>query len=177
MKYLLTIIALIFLTTNLRGAKFENIKKYDVFVQLNSKEFNVDADLIRAIIQVESRWNPQARSKNHRFKDTNIDGKATKIKYVSSYCNGLMQVKNGSFEPAKNIRSGTSILSKAFKRFQTDSMSVMAYNLGQAGILTKFEICVKSILSSGFKFNKFIDVFPFFFYSVKFILVFFNSFY
>ncbi len=93
-------------------ATLQNIKQYDTLVKKNAEKCGIDADLISALITVESNWNAQASYKG---------------------CNGLMQVKGGSFEPDKNIRSGCSILAKAYRIFGDIPKALLAYNKGVTG--------------------------------------------
>jgi soluble lytic murein transglycosylase-like protein len=90
---------------------------YEKIIELNAKKFNIDKNLIKAIITVESRWNEKAAGENN--------------------CNGLMQVKGGSFEPGKNVMQGCSKLRSAMNFYNNHfSMSLTAYNRGNHGAKT-----------------------------------------
>lgn len=89
-----------------------------------AQEFDLDADLVRAIVQVESNFNPQALSP----KD----------------CMGLMQLHpdtakrfgvQDAFDPAQNIRGGVKYLKFLTKRFEGDIPLILAaYNAGETAI-------------------------------------------
>ncbi len=91
----------------------------------SARRFNLDADLVKAVIQVESSFNPRAVS--------------------SKGCIGLMQLHPGTatrfgvsdaFDPAQNIRGGTQYL-----RFLTDHFKgnlplvLAAYNAGENAVI------------------------------------------
>jgi hypothetical protein len=85
-------------------------------------DYNVDPALVCAIINQESRWNPNAVSPKGAI--------------------GLMQIMQGTgkqacglnkkqlYEPAKNIDCGVSYFTKLLKRFGDEKLALCAYNAG-----------------------------------------------
>jgi hypothetical protein len=65
---------------------------------------------ILAVIKVESVYNPKA-----------VNGEAR----------GLMQVAGGSLSPEENIRQGTKILSRLYRKYRSISTTFMVYNIGE----------------------------------------------
>jgi DNA (cytosine-5)-methyltransferase 1 len=92
----------------------KGVKQYGSYVRQAADKYRLDTLLVYAIIEKESGWNRNAKG--------------------SFNCNGLMQVQGGSFDPAKNINSGCSILRKCLDAYKNDIvMSLTAYNAGIAG--------------------------------------------
>ena len=93
---------------------------YDDLIQENARLHDVRSDLVRAVIQVESGFNPYARSRKGAL--------------------GLMQlmpatihdfrVKN-PFNPVENIRAGVAYLRRLLDRYSNnEELALAAYNAG-----------------------------------------------
>jgi len=92
----------------------KGVEKYGKYVRQAAEKYRLDTLLVYAIIEKESGWNKNAKG--------------------TFNCNGLMQVQGGSFDPAKNINSGCSILRKCLDAYKNDIvMSLTAYNAGIKG--------------------------------------------
>jgi len=109
---------------NLNVKRYEKYSaKYAIHVKDACKKYELDETLVKAVISWESSWSHHVKS------NTN--------------CVGLMQVRNGSTDPRKNIFSGVAILKNLFNRYkqkepnQLDSViwlkALSAYNLGVTG--------------------------------------------
>jgi soluble lytic murein transglycosylase-like protein len=107
-------------------AKQRNKKsKYDRTIERYSEEFHVDPVLVRAVIQVESAFDPQCIS--HRG------------------ARGLMQLMpetakqygvRRTFDPDENIRGGVHYLSDLLHLFPNDlPRTLAAYNAGENAVL------------------------------------------
>ena len=98
--------------------------EYDGLIEEHSTLQGVRADLVRAVIQAESAFNPFARS---------IKGAM-----------GLMQLMPGTaaqlgvtnaYDPAQNIRAGVSYLKSLLVRFsQNEELALAAYNAGPGAV-------------------------------------------
>jgi soluble lytic murein transglycosylase-like protein len=84
-----------------------------------SKEYNLDPNLVRAVIIVESKFRPRAKSR--------------------AGAKGLMQLTNITIKhlelssphtPTENIEAGTRYLQALLKRFKTEKLALAAYNAG-----------------------------------------------
>lgn len=83
--------------------------KYSDIIKKCCKKYNLDSNIIKAVISWESNWTPKAR-------------------YLG--CNGLMQVRGASFDPERNIESGCRMLAHNLKVFGNWYHALMAYNAG-----------------------------------------------
>jgi soluble lytic murein transglycosylase-like protein len=93
----------------------KNSKKYSHIIKLASHKSNIPVHLIEAIITVESRWDAKAKG------DEN--------------CNGLMQIKKGTFHVGKNILSGTAIFKNYLMQCEYDTLRALTcYKFGLKGM-------------------------------------------
>ncbi|MFP2957563.1 transglycosylase SLT domain-containing protein [Myxococcus sp. 1LA] len=98
--------------------------KYDNLINEMSQKYNVPARLIKAVIQQESTFNPNARS--------------------GAGAAGLMQLMPGTArdlgvtdrtDPRQSIEGGTKYLSQQLKRFNGDvKLALAAYNAGPGNV-------------------------------------------
>lgn len=113
------------------------IKEYDGIVRQASADFGVDANLIRAVINRESNWNPNAVSgagANGLMQI--IDGTAGDINqnkpYLQGFCDSVT-IEN-IFDPEDNVRAGTCYLKFLLERYKDTSdptrLALAAYNWG-----------------------------------------------
>jgi soluble lytic murein transglycosylase-like protein len=95
----------------------------DLIVQ-HANEQNISADLVRAVIQVESAFNPLARS---------IKGAMGLMQLMPSTAREL-GVTN-AYDPAQNIRAGVHYLKQLLKRFDSNvELALAAYNAGPGAV-------------------------------------------
>ncbi len=107
-----------------RSAVSERARAYDDLISEHSKNHGVRADLVRAVMQVESGFNPAARSPKGAM--------------------GLMQLMpstakqygvRNAFNPAENVRAGVAYLRELLDRYQNDeTLALAAYNAGPGAV-------------------------------------------
>lgn len=107
-----------------RFAAEERSRAYDDLIREHAREQGIRPDLVRAVMQVESAFNPLARS---------IKGAL-----------GLMQLMPATirqfgvthpFDPAENIRAGVAYLRELLDRYQNnEELALAAYNAGPGAV-------------------------------------------
>jgi soluble lytic murein transglycosylase-like protein len=107
-----------------RYAAAERGRRYDEVIAEHSRSNGVRADLVRAVIQVESAFNPLARSPKGAL--------------------GLMQLMPATirdygvrnpFDPVENIRAGVAYLRELLNRYQNnEELALAAYNAGPGAV-------------------------------------------
>lgn len=98
--------------------------EYDQIIATHSKRYGVDPILVKAVIQVESNFNPRC-----------VSNKGAR---------GLMQLMpetarrfgvSNSLDPEQNIRGGVAYLSLLLRQFSSDlSLVLAAYNAGENAV-------------------------------------------
>jgi soluble lytic murein transglycosylase-like protein len=97
---------------------------YDGMIVEHSTLHGVRADLVRAVIQAESAFNPFARS---------VKG-AMGLMQLMPATAAEYQVTN-AYDPAQNIRAGVAYLKRLLVRFsQNEELALAAYNAGPAAV-------------------------------------------
>jgi len=110
--------------TTTKPAAPKAVSRYDDLIQQHSTTHGVSADLVRAVIQAESGFNPRAISPKGAM--------------------GLMQLMPATarelgvddpFHPSDNIRGGVTYLARLLTRFhQNVELALAAYNAGPASV-------------------------------------------
>ena len=114
-------------------AGYTNYEQQRSAVDSSAKRYGVDSALIRAIIETESGWRPNARSKVGAMGLMQLMPKTAK----------WLGVKN-AYDPAQNIEGGSKYIAQLIRQFGGDvNKALMAYNCG-AGNVKKGRIPAES---------------------------------
>jgi hypothetical protein len=107
-----------------RPAVSERSRAYDDLIDEHSRRQSVRSDLVRAVVQVESGFNPYATSPKG--------------------AQGLMQLMPATarrfgvvnaFNPVENVRAGVAYLRQLLDRYQNnETLALAAYNAGPAAV-------------------------------------------
>ncbi|WP_092063629.1 transglycosylase SLT domain-containing protein [Desulfonauticus submarinus] len=98
-------------------------KKLDRLIKVYSKHYRLDPALVKAVIKVESNFEPEAES--------------------SKGAQGLMQITpitqkeldlDTPFDPASNIEAGIRYLKSLLNRFSSIELALAAYNAGPGNV-------------------------------------------
>jgi soluble lytic murein transglycosylase-like protein len=107
-----------------RASVSKRAEAYDDLIVHNATEHNISADLVRAVIQAESAFNPLARS---------IKGAMGLMQLMPATAREL-GVAN-AYDPAQNIRGGVAYLKQLLTRYNSNlELALAAYNAGPGAV-------------------------------------------
>ena len=139
--YLCIIILIVFAlsnidVSNLKSQTLQKIypKKYSKIINIYSYEYDVDSDLIYAIVKVESNFNEQAESASGaiglmQIMETTAEEVAEKINLQ----------KHDLYNPEHNIQIGVAYFSTLIERYNNINLAIVAYNAGMGNVDTWLE--------------------------------------
>lgn len=91
------------------------IRRWEPLIARAARKYDLDPNLIAALMQTESGGNPSAVSPMNAI--------------------GLLQVLNGPSDPEANIDEGAAMLAGHLKRFGSLNLALAAYNAGPGAVL------------------------------------------
>ncbi|MEP7328230.1 MAG: lytic transglycosylase domain-containing protein [Betaproteobacteria bacterium] len=117
----------------LRVAQHPNLERYAKLIDANAKTFGLDPALVKAMIAVESAFEPQAVSPKGALGLMQIMP-ATGERY-GVVATAKRTLQQQLFDPATNLRVGTRYMRDLMQRFDQDlSLALAAYNAGEGAV-------------------------------------------
>ena len=118
-------------------------KKYEEIIKVNAREYSLEPAIIFAVAEVESHFNPQAKSKKGAIGIMQIMPE-TGAWIATSL--GIEGYQDSDLQDAEiNIRFGTWYLSYLLSRFEESWQGLAAYNAGEGKVRGWIEEGVDSI--------------------------------
>ncbi|NOZ25603.1 MAG: lytic transglycosylase domain-containing protein [Nitrospirae bacterium] len=96
-----------------------SIEEYKVIAEKTAKRYALDPDLVKAVIEMESGWNPRAVSSRG----------AIGLMQLMPETAADMGVSN-PYDPEENIEGGVKYLKRLLRRFGDIRLALAAYNAG-----------------------------------------------
>lgn len=97
---------------------------YNDLIQTASGRYNIDAELIRAVIKAESDFNARARSQKGAMGLMQLMPETARLQNISD-----------AYDPSENVEGGARHLRMLLDRYQGDlELSLAAYNAGSGAV-------------------------------------------
>lgn len=122
-------------------------RNYEEYVEKYSSLYEVDNDLVYALIKAESNYNPKAKSNKNAIGLMQLMEETAKdiLKTTNINISANENLSEKLLEPEININLGTKYLSILIQKYNSIELAVTAYN---AGIGTVDNWIEKQIISS-----------------------------
>lgn len=105
----------------------------EAYIEQSAGRYGLPSDLVRAVIKVESEFNPKAMSNKSKPRLKRAHGLMQLMPTTAwGECKDLFTRGDfdGLFDERKNIECGTRYLAKMIRRFGSVSVGLIAYNAG-----------------------------------------------
>ena len=124
-----TIIAIIDIPTKIQKKMYK--KEYSEYVKKYSQEYEVDENLVYAVIKAESNFNPKAKSNKNAIGLMQIvESTAKEIWKKVDIQLTDDELEEELIKPETNINLGSKYLSILIEKYQNIEIAITAYNAG-----------------------------------------------
>lgn len=106
-----------------RVYKRVNSSIYDAILVEKARKYGIDASLVKALITVESGFNPRAVSRKGAIGLMQLMPETAKLYGADD-----------PFDPEQNIEAGVRYLSELLKKFKDKKLALAAYNAGESAV-------------------------------------------
>lgn len=130
--FILSIVLILFATLLVESNIFKTIvypKKYSIFVEKYSKEFNVEENLVYSVMKAESKFDKDATSRKGAKGLMQISD-ITRDWAIDELQLGDIDI----YDPETNIKIGCWYLNKLYKEFGKLELVIAAYNGGSGNV-------------------------------------------
>ena len=108
---------------------FSHPLKFSEEIVRYSKEYEIPAELIASVINVESSFNPNAKSNKNAIGLMQV--KLTTANYLNDLSKQKHITEDELFYPTANIKYGTQYLKYLLNKFKDINTTLAAYNAGE----------------------------------------------
>ncbi len=108
--------------------------KYEVVVEKYSKEYNLDKELIYAIIKTESGFNEKAKSSKNAFGLMQITEETLEWLSTKTPENDSELTANDLYDKETNLRLGCFLLRLNLDYYKDEKTAICAYNAGRSRV-------------------------------------------
>lgn len=103
---------------------------YEDIIQSASKSYQIPVEVIKAVIKVESDWNPNAKRYEAHLNDTSLGLMQLLTKTAKATANNYALTTLQIINPTLNIMLGTKYLREQLNAYKTLDNTIAAYNAG-----------------------------------------------
>ena len=104
-------------------------EKYSIYIEKYCDEYNVDKNLVYAIVKQESNFEPEVNSSKGAIGLMQLmDNTANYIAEQLDYA------EFNVFEPETNINLGIKYLSYLIEKYDNQNLAIVAYNAGEGNV-------------------------------------------
>jgi len=133
---------------------------YEDIIESASKSYQIPVDIIKAIIKVESNWDPNARRYEAHLKDSSLGLMQLLTKTAKAVSGNFTLTEFQILQPTLNILLGTKYLREQLNTYKTIDNAIAAYNAGSPRFTSMGNYVNQAYVDKVNKWIKFYKVLP-----------------